>query len=202
MPSRPPCDPLCGPPKPIGDELHDSEDAEITDINDDGIPDIVIGNEDGPDTVYLGEEDPENPGKGTGDFTHVDPIELPGSEDDTTSSVTTGDIDGDGDIDIIVGCDGCPNTVYINDGDENFEEFPLGPTDDTSGTQDVEMGEVDGDDIPAVVSGNDDGPDVVYLSDGDDLTPEDLGKSPTPRLATRPAYRGHRGGGRQRRRLR
>ena len=169
---------LCGPPKPIGDELHDSEDAEITDINDDGIPDIVIGNEDGPDTVYLGEEDPENPGKGTGDFTHVDPIELPGSEDDTTSSVTTGDIDGDGDVDIIVGCDGCPNTVYINDGDENFEEFPLGPTDDTSGTQDVEMVDVDGDDIPDVVIGNDDGPDVVYLSDGDDLTPEDLGKEP------------------------
>ena len=105
------------PPAPIGDETYDAQDVEYVDINNDDIPDLVIGNSDGPDLVYLGTGDPGNPT--WGDDPGDDPLEIPGTDGVATKSIEVDDIDGDGDMDVVIAAekDGYADVVVIfNDG--------------------------------------------------------------------------------------
>ncbi len=101
----------------------------IGDMNEDGALDIVVGN-DGrglgeANLLYLNAND------GSGAF--GDPIELGGS--DRTSSVVTGDFNGDGALDIFVGNeDGDDDLILLNKGEGSgifYEPKPLGSADST-----------------------------------------------------------------------
>ena len=163
------------PPTKIGSQKgalsKEAEDVEVVDVNGDGVMDIVVANSDGPSQIFYG--DSASPG----DYSGVAGTPIPGTEDEDASSIDLGDLDGDGDVDIVLGVVGGPNKAYINNGDGTFTEVPLGPSNDKSATQDVEMVDVDGDDIPDVVIANSDGPDRVILTStfgGSPLGPDEL----------------------------
>ncbi|QNI55253.1 FG-GAP repeat-containing protein [Synechococcus sp. BIOS-E4-1] len=108
--------------------LHDSEGLNsravaIADMNGDKNLDIIIGN--------IGEQNQIYFGNGSGGIIEVREF---GYTDGQTYDVITGDVDNDGDIDLIVGNmigshhKNQKNTVYINRGDGNeFDAIPFGP---------------------------------------------------------------------------
>merc|ERR1719316_379881 len=51
-------------------------DIAVADFNKDGVPDIVTAEKGAPNLLYLGEKDPNDPAKGTGDFSGVTPIPI------------------------------------------------------------------------------------------------------------------------------
>jgi len=51
-------------------------DIAVADFNNDGVPDIVTAEKGAPNLLYLGEKDPNDPAKGTGDFSGVTPIPI------------------------------------------------------------------------------------------------------------------------------
>ena len=121
----------------------------------------------GPNRVYTND--------GTGTFT--DSAQELGSSYST--SVALGDIDDDGDLDMIVG-NGIdqPNRIYTNDGTGIFTDSgqALGSSDSTS----VALGDIDADgDLDLVVGNQYFSPSRVYYNDGSgsfqDSVQEDLG---------------------------
>ena len=76
------------PPKAIGAEEHDDRDVKISDINLDGVPDLVIVSYDAPNRVYYG--DPTRPGDY--ELTRHDEFGLP---DDGSIAVEVADLDQD-----------------------------------------------------------------------------------------------------------
>ncbi|GAB4430492.1 MAG: hypothetical protein Kow0031_11380 [Anaerolineae bacterium] len=77
-------------------------------------------------------------------------------------AVVKGDIDGDGDLDVIVG-NGSPNQVWLNDGSGSFNP------DQTVGdgaSQAISLDDLDGDNDPDLFIGNSDGSNEVWLNDG------------------------------------
>ncbi|MBI2201035.1 MAG: choice-of-anchor D domain-containing protein, partial [Armatimonadetes bacterium] len=87
----------------------------------------------------------------------------PGS--DGTTSVALGDVDGDGDLDIVVANYNGQNVVYLNNGDCSWTGVNFGTGSD--GTISVALGDVDGDGHLDMVAGNDGQQNVVYRNNGD-----------------------------------
>jgi hypothetical protein len=134
----------------------------LGDVNGDGALDIVTSASGGQNTVYLND--------GTGDYPDTSAYTRTfGTGSDNTSSVAAGDVDRDGDLDLIVGNSAYPggqqNVVYLNDGTGTFSDFRnFGPgTDDT---RSVAVGDVNGDNTPDIVVCNTSQPGGIYLNDG------------------------------------
>lgn len=91
----------------------------VGDVNKDGLPDILVGNSgsDGQDFLWL------NNRQQPGSFTDATAANLP-KINDSTQDIKLGDIDGDGDLDMIVGNEIPPNRLLINDGKGVFIEKP------------------------------------------------------------------------------
>jgi len=176
--------------RPFGTGSDWTESVALGDMDGDGDLDIVVGNsafnwstEPGQHAVYLND--------GAGSF-HTGPVSCGttagvrcfgvGWTWDGTGSVAAGDVDGDGDLDIVVGSayypDGDQNVIYLNDGAGNL---PIGPVacDITpgircfgigwDGTESVALGDINGDGSLDIVAGNvlgmGSGPNAVYLND-------------------------------------
>ena len=79
-------------------------------------------------------------------------------DNDLTQSIALGDIDGDGDLDVVVGNSSIssPNRLYLNNG--TLKPFAnatvVDITDDRHFTDSIALGDVDGDGDLDVVAGN------------------------------------------------
>ncbi|KOO33148.1 protein kinase [Chrysochromulina tobinii] len=97
---------------------------------------------------------------------------LPGG-DAPTSSIAAADVDGDGDLDVLLGNDGSPSRVLLNAGDGTFPtsiELPGGST----STLSIAAADVDGDGDLDVLLGNDGRPSRVLLNAGDGTFPTSI----------------------------
>lgn len=103
---------LRDPGMPVGDDTYDTVCVAVGDVNGDGMPDIVAGNENQPNTVYFN-NGMENPFQGVFGSS-VSP------NMNTTASLALGDIDNDGDLDLIEGNNGQTDRFYLNTGAGTF----------------------------------------------------------------------------------
>ncbi len=162
----------------IGAAADTTLDLKLVDVDGDGDLDIVEG-DDGVNRVYLsnGTVDPWN---GVG----ATPI---GTAADETLGVALGDLDGDGDLDLVTANIGAPDRVYLNNGTADPWNGVAGynltaASDDTWG---LAVGDVDADGDLDVVSGVIDGLDYLYLNHGVggapfvDAVPIEIGTIPT-----------------------
>jgi hypothetical protein len=149
---------------PVDDRL--AWGAAAGDLDADGDVDLVFANRgwawpsDLANDLYLND--------GSGRFTAS--RGLPDDQDRSTS-VAIGDVDGDGDLDVVVGnADyhapaGLPNRVYLNRGDATFVAAPTALPQNDDPTLAVALADVDGDGDLDLACAND-GPNRLYVNDG------------------------------------
>ena len=134
----------------------------LGDIDGDGDPDLVEGNSSKNSRIYL------NDGKGV--FTPAPYTHLPSSAV-YVSSVAIGDVDKDGDLDLVMGCfifgiTPGQNKLYLNDGRGRFTDATAARLPAYSGnTNDILLADLDGDGDLDLVEG-DRGANRLYLNDG------------------------------------
>ncbi len=142
------------------------------DLDGDGDLDLVAGN--GffrPETnrIYIND--------GTGHFSDETAARFPGKVD-STFAVALGDVDGDGDLDIVVGNDGY-NRLYLNKGKGYFADksstniTPLY----SEKTRDIALLDVDGDKDLDLLVLNDQAQNRLYLNDGHGFFRENTSKA-------------------------
>ena len=133
----------------------------LGDLDDDGDLDAVVGSFifTQPETVWVND--------GDGNFLPhpITPSFITGGN---VSGVELGDLDGDGDLDLVIpDTAGNAERIYVNDGAGNFSPHPTTPTFGRESSASVALGDLDGDgDLDAVVANGQFELDTVWLNDG------------------------------------
>lgn len=132
--------------------------VDVADTDGDGDLDIIVGKR-GNGThnlIHLND--------GAGNFTST--IQLPrpaGPSEVRTYSIAHGDVDGDGDIDIVAANYGWESTYYRNDGGNTFTAMEIGS--DSDNTADVRLADIDRDGDLDILAGNYGQTNKYYLFD-------------------------------------
>jgi len=132
----------------------------LGDVNGDGALDIAAGNDGGND----GEQSAVYLSGGGGVFASA---ALPfGPPDAQMRRVALGDLDGDGDLDLVIADEEGDNRWIRNDGTGSFSGAPIPLEPQPQHSYAVALGDLDGDGDLDVVLGNDVQPSQVFLNDG------------------------------------
>jgi hypothetical protein len=102
-----------------------------------------------------------------------------GGEKLRTWSVAMGDVDGDGDIDVLCGNRLDKNKLYLNDG-TGPETWPSWWTDESNDTRDVALGDVDGDGYLDLICADVEAGANLYMHDGQGLETTSSWTAPAP----------------------
>jgi len=145
----------------IGYEKEDTYYVTLVDIDKDGDLDLLSGN-DGINRLYLnnGSNRPFYGVTGT-----------PISDDDCeTTSLAVGDVDSDGDLDIVAGNEGYygENRLYLNNGTDNpfLNVEGTNISNDYDNTSQVLLSDIDGDNDLDVIAANEGQTNRIYLNNG------------------------------------
>ncbi|MFC1495505.1 beta strand repeat-containing protein, partial [Thermodesulfobacteriota bacterium] len=141
----------------IGSEMDGTEAIALGDLDGDGDLDLVAGNLVENTKLYLnnGSEIP---------FFLVNGTEI-GPGNTYTYAIALGDMDLDGDLDVVTGNSNRTNKLYLNDGTGVFfDEVSIGP--ETDNTYSIALGDVDGDGDLDVFAGNNGQTNKLYLNNG------------------------------------
>ncbi|HEX6810299.1 MAG TPA: VCBS repeat-containing protein, partial [Planctomycetota bacterium] len=135
----------------------------LGDVDGDGDLDIVFGN---PWTPSASEQNRLYLNNGTGTFSDVTTTSMP-VNNDSTLAVALGDVDGDGDLDLVFGNSFQQNRLYLNNGTGTFTDVTTArmPVDGDNSRAAV-IGDVDGDSDLDLVFGNDGQQSRLYLNNG------------------------------------
>ena len=140
----------------------DTRDLVLGDVDGDGDPDLVLatrGSSGRRQTgLYLND--------GAGTFRNAN-SQMP-ADDSNSYAIALGDVDGDGDMDVVLGNSGQQNQLYLNDGAGTFTDVTATrmPA-DSDWTTDLALGDVDGDGDPDLVLATAQGQqNRLYLNDG------------------------------------
>ena len=148
----------------LGDFL--TNDVALDDLDGDGDLDVFVLDNAGFLVVFLNQGGDQ--GGTAGDFSASGQI----MEENLTSDVALGDLDGDGDLDAFIARNiGRPNKVWLNDGGAQGgtagEFTDSGQTLGSESSSGVALADVDGDgDLDAFVA--DDGPNHLWINQGGD----------------------------------
>jgi hypothetical protein len=134
---------------PLKGSEGDHRKAALADFDGNGMLDIVLASTDGRHSLYLQSINGEMGA----------PVTF-GSEDDAVQALAIGDVDQDGDIDLIAGADG-PNILFNNNGAGEFTRQAIPSEADTYG---VAVGDMNGDGYPDIIFANSGSANEVVLS--------------------------------------
>jgi hypothetical protein len=110
----------------------------LGDVDGDGLPDVFLGRTEGCSALYKN--------LGNWKFQDVTQSAGVGACDRHTTGVAFADVDGDGDLDLVLLATKGPNAIFLNDGKGHFAEHrDLGLSPEGRGGSTVTLSDVDGD---------------------------------------------------------
>ena len=109
----------------------------LGDVDGDGLVDVYLCRTEGPNALYLN--------RGDWHFEEVAAARGVDAPDRYSTGAVFADVDGDGDLDLVLLALGGPNSIFLNDGTGQFTEDPaFGALSDSAGSVTATLADVDG----------------------------------------------------------